>query len=170
MDFYANESGDLLLAAQEISDRLKLSFSYTATKKLKVSLFLAGASPVASPTGQFRLSFSLAESGGRGGAAKTVSGNEELMQRCKLALATEFGECPGRPGFGSELALWRKKPLLDQNVILAIQAAAEEALKTIVAQVSVIAKPEKGAGNLAQRTIFLYIYSGQRLVTEFLLV
>lgn len=167
VDFAISNSGDLILEEQERSSRFRLDFRLAEFPGLAIKFFQR--KPLEQlPPGSFKLTFDVkAHSKEAAYRAAIVEDLKEAAQRVIIQLRTELTELPARQTVGSKLRTVKHERLSNTANIANIEAMTLDAVKDIVSNAAVIAKPEFGVGTFYCQNVNVYIYSNDELFYKF---
>lgn len=167
-DFAISKTGDLIFKSNDItSNSLKISFSLSNTKAMKVSFDLMEFEPIPLSSNALKVTFDLVKKT----ADKSVSILKEdtaLSQLLTLKLKTTLGELPLRQDFGSKISLLRHKEINDANLKL-LENYIKSCISDIVKNPEVKAIPYIDYSNGYIQTVIIRVYNNNKNVLEYIL-
>lgn len=166
-DLALTEKGDLIFQ-QNINRAkpLKIQFSLTSTKTLRISFQTRDFNPITNNTG-IKISFNIGSNQYKNKAI-TLNNIEAKIQAIKIRLQTSLGDISGRPNIGSALEFIKHKSLTDISTHSQTVSIVKTAIEDIVKDPKVIVKPvvSKRNGKYSQKLV-IYIYENDILIYKY---
>ena len=167
-DFAISKTGDLIFKSNDItSNSLKISFSLSNTKAMKVSFDMIEFEPVPVSKNALKVYFDLVKKTADK-SATILKEEAALSQLLTLKLRTSLGELPLRQEFGSKISLLRHKEINYANLNL-LENYIKSCISDIVRNPTVKASPYIDYSNGYNQTVIIRIYDNNKNVLDYIL-
>lgn len=163
-DFLISQKGDLLFTQDGVASQFRIAFVVGEMENFMVSFATLNNAVHEPLVNGFTLSFLTADRNVKKSAA-VISGADGLVQAIQIRLLTQRGEIRSRLNLGSDIHLYKHRPVNDATLAHRIEEVVRAALVDVLSNATVKVVREKVDHNLSHSGYVAEIYqSGRRLL------